>query len=142
MPTHAKGLQLRVLQASTETDIDAASASMVNLRANALLVGSNPVFNNLRERFVSLASRYGVPTIYEFREAVAIGGLASYGPDLIDFNHQAGVYAGRILNGEKPNDLPVQQPTKVELVINLKPAKALGLTVPASILARADEVIE
>jgi putative ABC transport system substrate-binding protein len=138
----AKGLQLLVLDARTEPEIDAAFRSIVSLRAGALLVASDPVLNNLRERFVALASRYAVPTFYEFRESVAIGGLASYGPNQVDLYHQAGVYAGRILNGEKPNDLPVQQPTKIELVINLKTAKALGLTVPASILARADEIIE
>jgi putative ABC transport system substrate-binding protein len=139
---HAKGRQLLVLKAGKETEIEAALASVADLRADGLLVGSDPVLHNLRGRFVALASLYRVPTIYEFREAVEIGGLISYGPSQLDFSHRAGVYAGRILNGEKPGDLPVQQPTKIELVVNLKTAKALGLAVPASILARADEVIE
>ena len=137
-----RGVQLPVLKARSETDIEEAFASLVQLRGAALLVGSDPLFNNRREQIVALASRYAVPAIHEFRESVEIGGLVSYGPDQISFNHQAGIYAGRILSGEKPADIPVEQPTKFELVINLKTAKALGLTVPQSLLARVDEVIE
>jgi len=137
-----KGKVLQVLKAGTESEVDAVFGCIAHSQAGALLVGSDPVFNNRREQLVSLASRYAVPAIYEFREFVAIGGLASYGPDQAHFNHEAGVYAGRILKGEKPADLPVQQPTKIELVINLRTANALNLIVPQLILARADEVIE
>ena len=137
-----KGVDLRVFQASSEADITEAFASLAQLQAAALLVGSDPLLNNRREQIVALASRHAIPAIHEFRESVDIGGLVSYGPDQTYFNHQAGIYAGRILRGEKPADIPVEQPTKLELVVNLKTAMALGLTVPASILARADEVIE
>jgi putative ABC transport system substrate-binding protein len=138
----AKGVELAVLRASSEAEIGEAFASLNPLRAAALLVGSDPVFNNRREQIVALASRYAIPAIHEFRESVEIGGLISYGPDQTYFNHQAGIYAGRILRGEKPADIPVEQPTKLELIVNLKTAMTLGLTVPPSILARADEVIE
>jgi putative tryptophan/tyrosine transport system substrate-binding protein len=137
-----KGVQLVLLKAASETEIDAAFAALAHSGAGALLVGSDPIFNTRRAQFVSLAARYAIPAIYEFREFVALGGLASYGPSLGHFYHQAGLYAARILNGEKPADLPVQQPSKFELVINLQTAKALGLTVPQPLLARADEVIE
>ena len=137
----AKGLQVRILRAGTESEIDAAFASLAELKAHALLVGS-PTFVGRREQIVALAARYAVPTIYDWREYVAAGGLISYGTNLADMYRNVGTYVGKILKGAKPADLPVQQPTRFELVVNLKTAKALGLTVPPSILARADEVIE
>ena len=138
----AKGVQLGVLRAVSKTGIDAAFVSLARRHVEALLVGPDPLFNGRRGQLVALASRDRVPAIYEFREFVDAGGLMSYGPSLVSVNRQAGIYAGRILRGEKPADLPVQQPTKFELVINLKTAKALGLTVPPILLAQADEVIQ
>ena len=138
----AKGVQLPILKASTESEIDAAFASLVQLHAGALLVGNDPFFNIRREQIAALASRHAVPAIYERREFAASGGLISYGPSLAAAYRQTGAYAGKILKGAKPAELPVQQPTEVELVINLSTAKALGLTVPQSLLQRADEVIE
>jgi putative tryptophan/tyrosine transport system substrate-binding protein len=139
---NAKGVQLPILKAGTENEIDAAFATLVQMQASGLVVGTDALFGIRREQLVALVSRHGVPTIFWRREFAAEGGLISYGSSLTGTLRQVGVYAGRILKGAKPADLPVQQPTTFELVVNLKTAKALGLTVPPSILARADEVIE
>ena len=136
------GLQLHILNASTERDIDDAFANLAKLRAGALVVGSDVFFNTRSEQLGALTVRHGVPTIYQYREFAAAGGLMSYGGSITDSYRRAGGYTGRILKGEKPADLPVQQSTKVELIINLKTANALGLTFPLSLLGRADEVIE
>jgi putative ABC transport system substrate-binding protein len=138
----AKGLQLPILKASSESEIDAAFASLVQLQADALVVVPDGFFGSRREQLVALVSRHAVPAIYMWREFAASGGLISYGAGTAANSRQAGIYTGRILSGVKPADLPVQQPTRFELVINLKTAKALGLTVPQALLARADDVIE
>jgi putative ABC transport system substrate-binding protein len=137
-----KGVQLHVLKASTESEIDAAFATLAQTHADALIQPSDALFNSRIDQLVALASRHAVPTIYDWREYPAAGGLISYGPSLAGTWRQVGFYAGNILKGAKPADLPVQQPTTFELVVNLNTAKALGLTVPPSILARATEVIE
>jgi putative ABC transport system substrate-binding protein len=138
----ALGLRVAVLEASSEQDIDTAFATIVEQRIGALLVASDPLFTMRRETVVALAARHAVPAIYQWRDFPAIGGLMSYGTSLVDAYRLAGTYAGRMLKGAKPADLPVQQSTKVELIINLKTAKTLGLTVPLPLAGRADEVIE
>jgi putative ABC transport system substrate-binding protein len=137
-----KGVQLHIVKAGTESEIDAAFASLVQAHARALVVQGELFFFRRREQLVALASRHTVPAIYDRREFATAGGLIGYGPSYMAINRQVGIYVGKILKGAKPADLPVQQPTTFELVVNLKTAKALGLTVPPSILARADEVIE
>jgi putative tryptophan/tyrosine transport system substrate-binding protein len=138
----AKGMRLEVLMASADSEIDTAFASLPQLQVGALVVGADPFFSSRREQLVALAARHAVPAIYALRDFAAVGGLISYGPSLTVIYHQVGIYIGKILRGAKPSDLPVEQPTRFELVVNLKTATALGLTVPPSILARADEVIE
>ena len=136
------GQAVRIFKLSRVDEVAGAFAEMVKLQAGAVLFGAGPLFTNNRQDLVAMAARHQIPAIYNLREFVVAGGLASYGADLRDAFLQMGRYAGRILKGEKPADLPVMQPTKFELVINLKTAKALGLSVPPSLLATADEVIE
>src|SRR5499427_3603544 len=136
------GLKVQILKASNDREIDAAFVSLAQARTGALLVANDLFFNNRIERLIELAAHHAIPTMYAFREFVVAGGLISYGTNQTETYRQVGLYTGRILKGEKPADLPVQQTTKLELIINLKTAKALGLEVPPTLLARADEVIE
>jgi putative ABC transport system substrate-binding protein len=135
-------LKIHVLHASTERDFDTAFATLVQQRANGLVISSEALFTNRSSLLAALSLRHGVPAIYQFREFAAAGGLMSYGPSLTDGHRLAGVYVGRILKGDKAADLPVQQSTKFELAINIKTAKALGVTIPQTLLQRADQVIE
>jgi putative ABC transport system substrate-binding protein len=136
------GLQSNVVQASSQRDFDVVFARLRQMQADGLVIGGEPFFNSQSEQLGALSARHKVPAIFQFHEFTAGGGLASYGASLTDSYRKIGVYAGRILKGEKPADLPIVQPTRFELVINLKTATALGLTVPATLLAQADEVIE
>jgi putative ABC transport system substrate-binding protein len=139
---HATGQQMHLLSASNESEIDAAFATAMQLRAGAMLVGADPFLNSQRDKIVALAARHAIPAIYEQREHALAGGLMSYGTNLSEAYRQAGVYAGRILKGEKPGDLPVVQSSKFEFIINLRTAKALGIEVPPNLSAEADEIIE
>jgi putative ABC transport system substrate-binding protein len=139
---HTLGLQLHVLNASTERDLDTVPANLAELRAGGLVIGSDPFFNTQSKRLAELLLNHAIPAIYQYHEFAEAGGLMSYGGNITNPFRQAGTYTGRVLAGEKPGDLPVVQSTKVELIINLKTAKALGLSVPLAILGRADEVVE
>jgi len=136
------GLKLLVLKAATESELDKVFASLAQLGVGALLVGQEPSYNRLRGQIIALASRYKIPAMYANRDYPTVGGLMSYDASTIDQMRQVGMYVGRILKGEKPRDLPVVQPTKFELVINLGTAKAIGLTIPQSLLLRADDVVQ
>jgi putative ABC transport system substrate-binding protein len=136
------GLTLHVLHASSEQEIDTAFMTLVQLHAGALVIGTDSLFNSVSEQLAALTLRHAVPAIYQYREFVLSGGLASFGTTVVDTYRPLGVYTGRILKGEKPADLPVQQATKLDLIINMKTANALGITVPPPLVSRADEVIE
>jgi putative ABC transport system substrate-binding protein len=136
------GVQMHVLHASSERDFDTVFATLARLRAGALVIGSDPFFNTQVEQLAALSQQHALPSIYQYRQFAAVGGLMSYGGHITEPFRQAGAYTARVLAGAKPADLPVVQSTRVELIINLKTARALGLTVPLSLLGRADEVIE
>jgi putative ABC transport system substrate-binding protein len=138
----AVGRQLVTADAANEGEFDAAFQSLVQQRASAVLVAASPLFTSRRDHIVALAAHHAMPAMFQFREFAEAGGLVSYGANIAEAYRQAGIYVGRILKGEKPSELPVMQPTKFELVINLKTAKAIGLTIPPAVLAIADEVIE
>ena len=136
------GLQLVVLSGGSDEDIDAAFASLARLNVGALLVGADPSFDPKRNRLIAMVAQHAVPAIYQFRDYALAGGLMSYGASIAELYQQVGIYVGRVLNGDKPRDMPVMLPAKFEMVINLKTAKALGLDIPPQLLAQADEVIE
>jgi putative ABC transport system substrate-binding protein len=136
------GLQIQVLNAVTERDFDAAFSSLAQLQAGGLIIGPSTNYVGRIEQLAALTVRHRIPAIYQYRPFAAAGGLLSYGSDETEYYHAVGRYAGRILKGEKPAELPVEQSTKVELIINLKAAKALGIDIPLTLLGRADEVIE
>ena len=136
------GLKLQVLHASTESDFDAVFATLVKLQAGALVIGPDTFFTARSKQLAALTVRHAMPTIFQYREFATAGGLMSYGGSNAEYYRLIGVYAGKILRGEKPDDLPIQRSTKIEFIVNLKTANALGLTVPPSVLALADEVIE
>jgi len=136
------GLELQIVNAGSEHDFDAAFAKLIGLRASGLVINAEAVFTRAMEQLANLTVRHSVPAVYLYREFAAAGGLASYGPDITESYRMAGIYTGRILRGEKPADLPVQQVTKFQLYINLKTAKALGITVPLPLSGRADELFE
>jgi putative ABC transport system substrate-binding protein len=136
------GVQVIILDVKSEQDIDAAFATIDRQRIDALVVQNDAFLNSRRDQIVALAARYAVPAIYAYREHILAGGLISYGTDVVEMYRPAGVYVGRILKGAKPADLPIMQPTKFELIVNLKTAKALGLVIPETFLLRANEVIE
>jgi len=142
LAAEATGLRIHVVSASDEREFDTVFETLAQQKVDALLVGADPRFNSQREQLIRRAARYRLPAVYEWRESVMVGGLMSYGTSLTDAFRNLGAYAGKILRGAKPSELPVMQQTRFELVINLKTAKALGLTVPPTLLARADEVIE
>ena len=141
-PSRARGLQLHFLNASTEREIDSAFAKLVQLEVGGLVIAADIIFNSRAQQLAALSLKHGVPAVHSVREFAVAGGLVSYGGDIRETHRQAGIYTGRILKGEKPADLPVQQVTKVELTINLRTAKALGIGVPNTLIGRADEVIE
>ena len=136
------GLEIAILKASNDSEIDAAFAALAERRAGMLIISPDTLFTTRSEKIATLAVRHTIPTIFAFRESVLAGGLASYGPSTPSVHREAGLYVGRVLRGDKPGDLPILQPTVFELVVNFKTAKALGLNVPPTLLARADEVIE
>jgi putative ABC transport system substrate-binding protein len=135
-------MQVRVFRASTDSDIDTAFAAMLERSANALFVQADPFFTSRRDRLVILANRHAIPAMYPFREFATVGGLITYGADIAEVFREIGVYTARILNGQRPADLPVLQPTKFDLVINLRTAKALGITVPLTLQVAANDVVE